>query len=209
MPAGPPPTTQAQVRTDAVDEFDPTRLNRGLSINGCMQTIATLSPRSYDNGMNKINTRNLKEESWSSPKGKFVGFGKEVSEALGRQPASTDLMERHPFDVEIVRIPAGKAAYPYHSHSAQWEFYHIISGSGQVRHKDGTDAIAPGDAFIFKPGEPHQLIAGAVEDLIVYVVADNPIGESYYYPDSRKWGVRLPERRILRSEALDYYDGEE
>jgi uncharacterized cupin superfamily protein len=159
--------------------------------------------------MNKINTHALKEESWSSPKGKFVGFGKEVSEALGRKPASTDLMERHPFDVEIVRIPAGKAAYPYHSHSAQWEFYHIVSGTGQVRHKDGTDTIAPGDAFIFKPGEPHQLIAGSSEDLIAYVVADNPIGESYYYPDSRKWGVRLPERRVLRSEALDYYDGEE
>ena len=47
------------------------------------------------------------------------------------------------------------------------------------------------------------------EDLIVYVVADNPIGESVYYPDSHKWGVRSPERRLLRSEALDYYDGEE
>jgi hypothetical protein len=22
--------------------------------------------------------------------------------------------------------------YPYHSHSAQWEFYHVISGSGRV-----------------------------------------------------------------------------
>ena len=47
------------------------------------------------------------------------------------------------------------------------------------------------------------------EELILYVVADNPIGESVYYPDSRKWGVRSPERRILRSEPLDYYDGEE
>ncbi len=159
--------------------------------------------------MNKINTHTLAEESWTSPKGKFVGFGKEVSEALGRKPGSTDLMERHPFDVEIVRIPAGKAAYPYHSHSAQWEFYHIISGKGQVRHKDGTEAIESGDAFVFKPGEPHQLIADSSGDLIVYVVADNPLGESVYYPDSRKWGVRMPERRILRSEALDYFDGEE
>lgn len=51
--------------------------------------------------MNKINTKELAEESWSSPKGKFAGAGKEVSEALGRNPRSTDLMERHPFDVEI------------------------------------------------------------------------------------------------------------
>src|SRR5207244_13572734 len=66
----------------------------------------------------------------SSPKGKFAGAGKQVSEALGRKPFSTDLMERHPFDVEICRIPPGKAAYPYHTHSSQWEFYHIISGHG-------------------------------------------------------------------------------
>jgi hypothetical protein len=33
---------------------------------------------------------------------------------------------------------------------------------------------------------------------VVYVVADDPIGESHYYPDSRKWGVRTPD-----------FDGEE
>ena len=53
------------------------------------------------------------------------------------------------------------------------------------------------------------LINDGSQDLILYVVADNPIGESVYYPESRKWSVRSPERRILRSEPLDYYDGEE
>jgi uncharacterized cupin superfamily protein len=151
----------------------------------------------------------LAELTWSSPKGKFAGFSKEVSEALGRKPLSTDLMQRHPFDVEICRIPPGQTPYPYHSHSAQWEFYHVISGKGRVRHKDGTTPIAAGDAFLFKPGEPHQLINDSNEDLILYVVADNPLGESCHYPDSQKWLVRSPERRLVRSEALDYYDGEE
>jgi uncharacterized cupin superfamily protein len=159
--------------------------------------------------MRKINTNNLSELSWSSPKGKFVGSGKQVSEALGRDPSSTDLNERHPFDVEICRIPPGKAPYPYHSHSAQWEFYHVISGSGKVRHQEGTTDIEPGDAFVFHPGEPHQLINDGAEDLVVYVVADNPIGESCYFPDSKKWTVRSPERRLIRSEDIDYYDGEE
>lgn len=159
--------------------------------------------------MKKVNTNELEELTWSSPKGKFVGAGKQVSEALGRKPQSTDLIERHPFDVEIVRIPPGKTPYPYHLHSAQWEFYHVISGKGVARHKDGTTPIEPGDAFLFKPNEPHQLINDGSQDLILYVVADNPIGESHYYPDSGKWGVRSPERRILRSEPLDYYDGEE
>ena len=162
--------------------------------------------------MRKVNTNDLPEESWSSPKGKFGGFGKEVSEALGRKPLSTDLRERQPFDVEICRIPPGKSACPYHSHSAQWEFYHVLSGHGVVRHKDGTSAIGPGDAFIFEPGEPHQLAnpdSGSGVDLIFCVVADNPIGESCYYPDTGKWLVRSPERRLIRSEPLEYYAGEE
>jgi uncharacterized cupin superfamily protein len=159
--------------------------------------------------MKKINTNKLAEHTWTSPKGTFGGSGREVSEALGRNPRSMDLRERHPFDVEILRVPPERIAYPYHSHSAQWEFYHVISGTGLVRHKEGTTAIEPGDAFIFQPGEPHQLINNSAADLVIYVVADNPIGESCYYPDSGKWLVRSPESKLIRSDALEYYDGEE
>lgn len=159
--------------------------------------------------MKKINTKNIAELTWSSPKGTFAGAGLEISEALGRKPQSTDLNERHPFDVEILRIPAGKIPYPYHSHSAQWEFYHVISGTGKVRHQEGTTPIEPGDAFIFGPDQPHQLINDGTHVLEVYVVADNPIGESGYYPDSDKYIVRSPARKLLRSDALEYLDGEE
>ena len=159
--------------------------------------------------MRKVNTREIAEVRWESPKGKFVGTGKGVSEALGRKPLSTDFMERHPFDVEITRIPPGKVPFPYHSHSAQWEFYHVIAGNGTVRDKDGITPNEPGDAFIFPPDQPHQLINDGSEDLILYVIADNPISESCYYPDSKKWLVRSPERRLIRSEGLDYFEGEE
>src|SRR5258705_6391243 len=37
------------------------------------------------------------------------------------------------------RIAPGKTPYPYHSHSAQWEFYQVISGKGSVRHQEGSD----------------------------------------------------------------------
>ena len=159
--------------------------------------------------MRKVNTNQLPEHDWSSPKGKFSGSGKEVSEALGRDPFSTDLLKRHPFDIEICRIPPGKSPCPYHSHSAQWEFYHVISGHGLVRDKDGTTPIEPGDAFIFPPDQPHQLINNGAEDLVVYIVADNPLGETCHYPDSHKWLVRSPKRQLIRSGALNYYDGEE
>ncbi|TAK00953.1 MAG: cupin domain-containing protein [Candidatus Manganitrophaceae bacterium] len=162
--------------------------------------------------MRKMNVKDIAEESWLSPKGKFGGASKEISVALGRKPSSMDLKERHPFDVEICRIPPGKIHSPYHSHSAQWEFYHVISGAGQVRHQEGTTSIEVGDAFLFEPDQPHQLINNGSTDLVLYVVADNPIGESAYYPDTKKWLVRSPERRVIRpngAEELDYYDGEE
>ena len=159
--------------------------------------------------MRKINVNDLAEFTWTSPKGTFRGAAKEISEGLGRKPLSTDLMERHPFDVEILRVEPGQTPYVYHSHSAQWEFYHVLSGGGFVRHQDGTTPIVTGDAFVFPPGEPHQMTNNGAVDLVVVVVADNPIGESCHYPDSNKWIVRSPERKIIRSESLDYYDGEE
>jgi uncharacterized cupin superfamily protein len=159
--------------------------------------------------MKKVNTRDIPETTWASPKGKFACLDKEISIQLGREPKSTDLAKRQPFDVEICRIPPGKSPCPFHSHSAQWEFYHVISGTGIVRDKDGKTQVEPGDAFIFEPGSPHQILNESSEDLVLYIVADNPIGESCHYPDSGKWGVRYPEYSLIRSAPLDYLDGEE
>ncbi len=91
--------------------------------------------------MQKVNSNEVPELHWSSPKGKFGGYGKQISEALGRDPASTDALVRHPFDIEIARLEPGQTPYPYHSHSAQWEFYHIISGTGKVRDESGITPV--------------------------------------------------------------------
>jgi uncharacterized cupin superfamily protein len=159
--------------------------------------------------MKKVNLNTFEPEPWDSPKGTFAGRYQAVSIALGRDRHSTDLMTRHPFDVEIATIPPGKKNYPYHSHSAQWEYYQVMTGTGVVRHQDGETAIEPGDAFIFKPGEPHQITNTGTEDLVLFTVADNPVGEVCHYPDSGKWLVHTPGRTIVRSEPLDYFDGEE
>lgn len=159
--------------------------------------------------MRKINSNEIEEYSWVSPKGKFAGADKDLSQALGWDPAG-DAKARHPFAVEILRLAPGQTPYPYHSHAAQWEFYHVISGRGTARDETGRTPIATGDAFIYGPGEPHQLINDSSEDLVIYVVADNPIGESCYYPDSQKWLVRSPERTLLHGDkTTSYYDWEE
>jgi len=174
-----------------------------LAAEACRPTVP------QNKGMLKVNTNKMEEESWQSPKGKFGGLAKQVSAVLGCDPSSTDLRERHPFAIEIARIPAGKCNWPYHVHSAQWEFYHVISGKGLVRHEEGTTGIVAGDAFLFEPGQAHQVINNGTEELVLYVVADNPIGEALYYPDTDKWMVPSPDDKLIRSEGLDYYDGEE
>jgi uncharacterized cupin superfamily protein len=162
--------------------------------------------------MRKVNINQIKEEAWQSPSGKYAVFFKGISEALGREPASLDLSKRHPFDLEWNCVPSGKCNFPYHAHSAQWEQYLVISGRGNVRHKDGTTGIVAGDAFIFGPNEAHQLINSGEEDLVYYVIADNPTGESSYYPDSRKWKVNKSssaDRVVIKGQETDYFDGEE
>jgi uncharacterized cupin superfamily protein len=162
--------------------------------------------------MHKINVNEIKEEPWRSPRGKYVVSFTGISEALGRDPTSLDLSKRHPFDLELNRVPPGKSNFPYHAHSAQWEMYLVISGKGNVRHKDGTTEVIAGDAFIFAPDEPHQLSNPGLEDLIFYVIADNPIGESAYYPDSGKWKANktsAADRVVIKGPETDYFDGEE
>lgn len=158
--------------------------------------------------MHKVNTQHLAEETHISPQGAFSCIERNISDALGSQP-SAGVSAAPPFDVAIVSIPPGKRNWPYHSHSAQWEFYHVISGAGKVRHEEGMTPIEAGDAFIFEPGKAHQIVNDGSAELTLYIVADNPLGGSTYYPDSEKWAVRSPERRIIRSDPLDYFDREE
>lgn len=159
--------------------------------------------------MKKVNTNSIPEQAWTSPKGKYSMAYRGLSEALGRDPMSMDLNQRHPFDLEWNRLPPGKSLCPFHSHSAQWEFYYVLSGRGQVRDDEGLHEVEAGDAFLFKPGEAHQLLNHSDTDFVFLTIADNPVGESCYYPDSQKWLVRSPERKLIRSENIDYFDGEE
>src|SRR5213079_212887 len=132
--------------------------------------------------MRKVNLQEVIEEERKSPKGKYHKFVKDISIALGRDKKSLDLAKRHPFDLAMVRIPKGKTYCPYHSHGAESELYLVVSGRGSVRDRTGTTKVSAGDAFVFAPGEAHQLSATADEDFVYYVIADNTRGDTCYYP---------------------------
>jgi uncharacterized cupin superfamily protein len=161
--------------------------------------------------MKKVKLQEIPEEERRSPTGKYHKFVKDISIALGREPDSLDLGKRHPFDLAMVRIPKGKSYCPYHSHGAESELYLVVSGRGKIRDRNGITEVGPGDAFFFGPGEAHQFSNEGDEDFVYYVVADNPRGDSCFYPDSGKWAVAVEgsEEIIVKGSEADYFAGEE
>jgi uncharacterized cupin superfamily protein len=148
-------------------------------------------------------------EAWESPKKKFRGMSKELSIALGAKRNTPIGLGGHPFDLELSRLAPGEVGCPFHSHSAQWELYFIVRGTATVRAGDTTSTFGPGEVCIHPPEEPHQIRnASAAEELVFYLVADNPPVDYWYYPDSKKWGLRSP-RMFFRPAEVEYYDGEE
>ena len=158
--------------------------------------------------MNTVHLPSLPWEEQHSPAKKFHSFCRNVSVALGC-PRNAGLSHGgHPFDFQVRRIPPGAAVCPFHAHLAQWEFFLVRSGTGTVRAGAETHALGPGDYFIHPPGETHQLINTGPTDLEVFIVADNPPLDAFYYPDSDKWGLR-PPGNYFRMQPAGYFDGEE
>lgn len=158
--------------------------------------------------MNKINLAEVPIEERRSPKGRFHLLSQDISRALTGANGLGKSGLTQPFEVELVRLPPRAVNWPFHSHSAQWEFYLIVSGRGEVRTKEGMFDVREGDCVIHPPGEAHQIKNTAAVDLVYYVIGDNPPSDVCHYPDTNKWAVPGLERPV-RIQAADYYDGEE
>ncbi len=157
----------------------------------------------------KISINDLPWDPWVSPKGHFRGSGKELSIALGAKRNAPTGLGGHPFDLELDRFAPGDIPYPFHFHAAQWESYFVLNGTAKMRTTEQTHELHAGDVAMCPPGDAHQITnASATEDLLFYVIADNPPVDYWYYPDSNKWGLREP-RKFFRGPELDYWDGEE
>ena len=160
--------------------------------------------------MKKTNVAKLKWQHWKSPKGKYEQYGKGISAALGDKWITGEGWPKkgHPFNLELMRVPPGKAACPFHHHAAQWEMYVILSGTGTARAGKGRHKVKAGDAFIHPPLEAHQLINTGKEDLVFYIIADNPPVDIFHYPDSGKWGFRPPGKFFKMVETPYHHDEE-
>jgi mannose-6-phosphate isomerase-like protein (cupin superfamily) len=116
----------------------------------------------------KIHIDDVPEErqEWSWEGHDYQRYRKHLSVALGHDGS-------HPFDVERVRLAPGRAPCPVHEHSAMWEFFLVVSGSGEVHRNGETHTVAAGDCFLQPPGTRHRVRnASDREDLVFYVIAN-------------------------------------
>ena len=156
----------------------------------------------------KSHLDDLPWEPWTSPKGRFRGTSKELSIALGAKRNTPAGLGGHPFDLELGKLAPGECGCPLHSHAAQWELFLILEGTGTMRSTAGTTPVAAGAAVLHPPGDAHQLTNTGATDLLYLLIADNPPVDFFHYPDSNKWGFRVP-RKCFRATDTGYWDGEE
>lgn len=157
--------------------------------------------------MKKVNIAKMKWSHWKSPKGKYQQACKDISGALGDVVRGWP-KKGHPFNLELVKVPPGKSACPFHVHTTQWELFVVLSGTGTVRDGKKKHCVGPGEAFLHRPGEAQQLSNTGQEDLVYYVIADNPSVDVFFYPDSKKWGMR-PHGKFFKMTEVPYHHGEE
>ena len=156
----------------------------------------------------KVSIDDLPWDNFDSPKRKFRGDSKALSEAVGAKRNTPTSLGGHPFDLELGRVPPGFSCCPFHSHVAQWEFYIFLSGQGTVRTLEGMTPVTAGDVVLHPPGEAHQFTNTGTNDLHYFLIADNPVIDVWHYPDSNKMGISSP-RKIFRATDASYWDGEE
>lgn len=155
--------------------------------------------------MHKINIRDIPEIERQSPQGKYHLFRRHLSLAVGGKPDVGTWGGGHPFDVELVRLPPGARNFPLHQHAAQWEMYVIVSGHGEMNDGSGTKPIESGDVLVFPPETAHQFNNSGTEDLVYYVIADQPQADVTFYPETGRWSVK-PQRKHFSMNEEPYYD---
>ncbi len=121
-------------------------------------------------------------------------------------------------------VPAGKRAFPFHSHRVNEEMFFVLEGEGELRIGEQRFPIRPGDAIACPTGgseSAHQIVNTSASDLKFLAVSTRLSPDIAEYPDSKKFGVLADfgpdpsgQPRGLRflgrpDGSLDYWDGED
>lgn len=77
-----------------------------------------------------------------------------------------------------------------------------------MRLKDETQPVRAGDTIMHPAGEAHQISNTGMDELVYFIIADNPPLDFCHYPDSDK-SMASPGEGFYRRAGSDYWEGEE
>lgn len=92
----------------------------------------------------------------------------------------------------LIAVPAGKKAWPFHSHHANEELFFILEGTGTYRFGDKTYPVKAGDllaAPVGGAGHAHQIINNSEAPLKYLAFSTMLEPDIMEYPDSGKFGA--------------------
>jgi uncharacterized cupin superfamily protein len=132
--------------------------------------------------------------------------------------------------MSVIRIPPGKAAYPYHNHYAIEEMFYILEGQGEILYGQNPlpRQVNPGDIIVCRAGGPetaHQIRnTDPSRNLLYLAVSTKTVVDYVEHPMSSKFCVWVnPSHRIVvpaaqqqsvryfcgrLNTAVHYFDGE-
>lgn len=93
---------------------------------------------------------------------------------------------------QLVIVPPGKKAWPYHAHFVNEEMFFILAGQGQIRIQDKEYLLSSGDLISIPPGPEyaHQIInISEDEDLTYLAISTMEEPDIILYPDYNRISV--------------------
>lgn len=108
------------------------------------------------------------------------------SASLGRRLGSRKLGS------QLVIVPPGKRAWPYHAHYVNEEMFFILAGDGILRIHDKEYLITSGDLVSIPPGpqSAHELINTSAEEELTYLsISTMEDPDIIVYPESNEIAV--------------------
>lgn len=111
--------------------------------------------------------------------------------------------------VNLMMVPPGRAAVPFHHHLREDEVFYVLSGRGVLRYGEEVMELRAGDCVSCPAGTgvAHQIGNPGHEDLVYLSIGSHDEHEVCGYPDSGKVLVR-GLGKVGRLEETAYFHGE-